>query len=75
MLQTPTQPPTSPLSGNFHENKNETSPNASHDGPPTKKQDNAKKDRAMWFKLFAELDPLANPDAMPGINANQSHAA
>ncbi|XP_046968846.1 islet cell autoantigen 1 [Vanessa cardui] len=34
-----------------------------------------KEDKAAWFKLFAELDPLANPDNLPGSNANQSHAA
>ncbi|CAH2090869.1 unnamed protein product [Euphydryas editha] len=34
-----------------------------------------KEDKAAWFKLFAELDPLANPDNFPGSNANQSHAA
>lgn len=41
----------------------------------TKKKDNQKKEKVEWFKLFAELDPLANPDAMPGGNVNQSHAA
>ncbi|XP_068618463.1 islet cell autoantigen 1 [Battus philenor] len=34
-----------------------------------------KEDKAAWFKLFAELDPLANPDNLPGSNSNQSHAA
>lgn len=34
-----------------------------------------KNDKAAWFKLFAELDPLANPDNLPGSNTNQSHAA
>ncbi|XP_041987668.1 islet cell autoantigen 1 [Aricia agestis] len=34
-----------------------------------------KEDKAAWFKLFSELDPLANPDNIPGSNANQSHAA
>ncbi|KAG6446586.1 islet cell autoantigen 1 [Manduca sexta] len=34
-----------------------------------------KDDKAAWFKLFAELDPLANPDSLPGSNTNQSHAA
>ncbi|XP_023941668.2 islet cell autoantigen 1 [Bicyclus anynana] len=34
-----------------------------------------KEDKAAWFKLFAELDPLANPDNIPGSNSNQSHAA
>ncbi|CAK1585981.1 unnamed protein product [Parnassius mnemosyne] len=34
-----------------------------------------KEDKAAWFKLFAELDPLANPDNLPGSNTNQSHAA
>lgn len=34
-----------------------------------------KDDKAAWFKLFAELDPLANPDNLPGSNSNQSHAA
>ncbi|XP_045496156.1 islet cell autoantigen 1 [Colias croceus] len=34
-----------------------------------------KDDKAAWFKLFAELDPLANPDNIPGSNHNQSHAA
>lgn len=34
-----------------------------------------KEDKAAWFKLFAELDPLANPDNLPGSNANHSHAA
>lgn len=34
-----------------------------------------KGDMAAWFKLFAELDPLSNPDNIPGSNTNQSHAA
>lgn len=34
-----------------------------------------KEDKAAWFKLFAELDPLANPDNLLGSNTNQSHAA
>lgn len=34
-----------------------------------------KDDKAAWFKLFAELDPLANPDSLLGSNNNQSHAA
>lgn len=34
-----------------------------------------KEDKAAWFKLFAELDPLANPDSLLGSNNNQSHAA
>ncbi|XP_013146729.1 PREDICTED: islet cell autoantigen 1 [Papilio polytes] len=34
-----------------------------------------KDDKAAWFKLFAELDPLANPDNLLGCNTNQSHAA
>lgn len=34
-----------------------------------------KEDKAAWFKLFAELDPLANPDSIPGSSSNQSHAA
>lgn len=34
-----------------------------------------KEDKAAWFKLFAELDPLANPDNISGSNSNQSHAA
>ncbi|CAG9794024.1 unnamed protein product [Diatraea saccharalis] len=34
-----------------------------------------KEDKAAWFKLFAELDPLANPDSLPGSNSNHSHAA
>ncbi|XP_011555066.3 islet cell autoantigen 1 [Plutella xylostella] len=34
-----------------------------------------KEDKAAWFKLFAELDPLANPDSMPGANSDHSHAA
>lgn len=34
-----------------------------------------KEDKAAWFKLFAELDPLANPDNLPGSNSNHSHAA
>ncbi|XP_077292991.1 islet cell autoantigen 1-like protein [Arctopsyche grandis] len=55
--------------------KSEIAPSNINESLPVKKQDNQKKDRAMWFKLFAELDPLANPDAMPGVNANQSHAA
>lgn len=33
-----------------------------------------KEDKAAWFKLFAELDPLANPDSLLGTN-DQSHAA
>lgn len=55
--------------------KSEVASSNFNESLPVKKQDNQKKDRAMWFKLFAELDPLANPDAMPGVNANQSHAA
>ncbi|XP_026746522.1 islet cell autoantigen 1 [Trichoplusia ni] len=34
-----------------------------------------KEDKAAWFKLFAELDPLANPDNLPGSNSSHSHAA
>ncbi|XP_049874256.1 islet cell autoantigen 1 [Pectinophora gossypiella] len=34
-----------------------------------------REDKAAWFKLFAELDPLANPDNIPGATTNQSHAA
>lgn len=34
-----------------------------------------KEDKAAWFKLFAELDPLANPDSIPGSSSSQSHAA
>lgn len=34
-----------------------------------------KEDKVAWFKLFAELDPLGNPDNLPGSNTNQSHAA
>ncbi|CAK1544933.1 unnamed protein product [Leptosia nina] len=34
-----------------------------------------REDKVAWFKLFAELDPLANPDNIPGSNHNQSHAA
>ncbi|KAI8426055.1 hypothetical protein MSG28_005021 [Choristoneura fumiferana] len=30
-----------------------------------------KEDKAAWFKLFAELDPLANPDSLLGSNNNQ----
>lgn len=37
--------------------------------------DPKKSDKDAWFKLFAELDPLANPDNLPGTNSNQSHAA
>lgn len=33
-----------------------------------------KEDKAAWFKLFAELDPLANPDSLLGTNVH-SHAA
>lgn len=41
-----------------------------------KPQDIPKKDdKTAWFKLFAELDPLANPDNIPGTNHNQSYAA
>lgn len=33
------------------------------------------KDMSSWFKLFSELDPLANPDAMlKQIDASNSHA-
>ncbi|XP_063382377.1 islet cell autoantigen 1 [Cydia fagiglandana] len=47
-----------------------TEPNASKP-----KINQKKEDKAAWFKLFAELDPLANPDSLLGSNNNQSHAA
>lgn len=51
--------------------------------PPTTSQSPQKpmkpapkrEDKAAWFKLFAELDPLANPDSLPGANSDHSHAA
>lgn len=33
-------------------------------GMPKSKDKNGRKDMSAWFHLFAELDPLANPDAM-----------
>lgn len=56
-------------------NQDKSSAGTSSENGPVKKQDIQRKDMSAWFKLFAELDPLANPDAMPGANANQSHAA
>lgn len=56
-------------------NQEKPAAGTSSENGPMKKQDIQRKDMSAWFKLFAELDPLANPDAMPGTNANQSHAA
>lgn len=40
------------------------------------KSKSAGKDMSSWFKLFSELDPLANPDAMSKqIDAANSHSA
>ncbi|XP_063828304.1 islet cell autoantigen 1 [Ostrinia nubilalis] len=62
--------PMTPVSTN--NNKTPQSPQQA----PTKSPKVPKKDdKAAWFKLFAELDPLANPDSLPGSNTNQSHAA
>ncbi|KOB73677.1 putative phospholipase A2, group VI [Operophtera brumata] len=36
--------------------------------PPHQKPIPKKEDKAAWFKLFAELDPLANPDSLLGTN-------
>lgn len=47
------------------------SPTSAAKSPTVPKKD----DKAAWFKLFAELDPLANPDSLLGSNSNQSHAA
>jgi hypothetical protein len=54
----------------INNNKQPKSPTQSKTPMPPKKDD-----KAAWFKLFAELDPLANPDSLPGSNTNQSHAA
>lgn len=47
--------------------------------PKSNKDKLARKDMSAWFQLFAELDPLANPDAIAqkieGNNSNHSHAA
>ncbi|KAL0822331.1 hypothetical protein ABMA28_004430 [Loxostege sticticalis] len=57
---------------NSNNNKPPKSPKqAATKSPAVPKKD----DKAAWFKLFAELDPLANPDNLPGSNTNQSHAA
>ncbi|XP_059053926.1 islet cell autoantigen 1 [Achroia grisella] len=60
-----------PLTPNTNNNKKSNSPQSSYLAPMAPK----KEDKAAWFKLFAELDPLANPDNIPGTNTNQSHAA
>lgn len=44
--------------------------------PNGNKSKSGGKDMSSWFKLFSELDPLANPDAMNNqINASNSHSA
>lgn len=47
--------------------------------PKTNKDKLSRKDMSAWFHLFAELDPLSNPDAidskLDGNFANNSHAA
>lgn len=57
--------------------KQETSaiPVQPNETPSKPKVASKKNDMAAWFKLFAELDPLANPDSIPGSHTNQSHAA
>lgn len=43
--------------------------------PIGKKSKSGGKDMSSWYKLFSELDPLANPDAMSmQIDASNSHA-
>ncbi|XP_047993668.1 islet cell autoantigen 1 [Leguminivora glycinivorella] len=57
-------------------NPEKTHPPESNEPNASKPKINPKKeDKAAWFKLFAELDPLANPDSLLGSNNNQSHAA
>ncbi|KAL4711461.1 hypothetical protein ACJJTC_005585 [Scirpophaga incertulas] len=65
-----TEGPLTPVSVN--NNKSPLSPKDTRDATPMPPK---KEDKAAWFKLFAELDPLANPDSLPGANTSQSHAA
>ncbi|XP_026762617.1 islet cell autoantigen 1 [Galleria mellonella] len=61
-----------PLTPSTNNNKTSNTPPQNYPvGPLAPKKD----DKAAWFKLFAELDPLANPDNIPGTNTSQSHAA
>ncbi|CAH2981446.1 unnamed protein product [Chilo suppressalis] len=62
--------PLTPVSTNNNKLPKSDKENASKPLMPPKKED-----KAAWFKLFAELDPLANPDSLPGSNSNHSHAA
>ncbi|RVE53709.1 hypothetical protein evm_001601 [Chilo suppressalis] len=62
--------PLTPVSTNNNKLPKSDKENASKPLMPPKKED-----KAAWFKLFAELDPLANPDSLLGSNANHSHAA
>lgn len=70
-------PKPSTLEESSSSRQNETASNVEQKSPaaPMKKQELQKKDMSSWFKLFAELDPLANPDALMGLNTSQSHAA
>ncbi|XP_075979073.1 islet cell autoantigen 1-like protein [Anticarsia gemmatalis] len=56
-------------------NNNQPSASQPQTSKPTTSNIPKKDDKAAWFKLFAELDPLANPDSLLGTNANHSHAA
>ena len=38
---------------------------------PAAGQPASAKDIAQWFSLFAELDPLSNPDSLGGQQANK----
>lgn len=62
-----------PTGGN--NNQLPTSPQPKDSKPNLPSTAPKKNDKAAWFKLFAELDPLANPDNLLGTNTNQSHAA
>ncbi|XP_047517094.1 islet cell autoantigen 1 [Pieris napi] len=65
-METPLQP----QSSQNEKDKNSITQKIAQPLPVPKKED-----KVAWFKLFAELDPLANPDNIPGTNNNQSHAA
>lgn len=62
-----------------NKSKDGSSPIGSSSSSKSNKEKLARKDMSAWFKLFAELDPLANPDAIENkidkrFN-NNSHAA
>lgn len=64
---------------NMNISKSKTSDNKMISTPKSNKDKLSRKDMSAWFHLFAELDPLANPDAIDnkfdGNSVNNSHAA